>query len=129
VHLGRQKEVFDAEMYAMSEAVKIADEICGRKEVRRVTIFTDSQATLRRIQTDKPGPGQVLALQTMNWESELTEKNIRVEYRWVPAHKGVEGNEDADLQATKAAYKHCGSFTKMQNPLRYVNYLSFAHIS
>jgi hypothetical protein len=27
VHLGRQNEVFDAEMYAMSEAVKIADEI------------------------------------------------------------------------------------------------------
>jgi len=47
VHLGRQKEAFDAEMYAMSEAVKIADEICREKEVRRVTVFTDSQATLR----------------------------------------------------------------------------------
>jgi len=46
VHLGQQKEAFDAEMYAMSEAVKIVDEICEKKEVRRVTIFTDSQATL-----------------------------------------------------------------------------------
>ena len=46
VHLGRQKEVFDAEMYAMSEAVKIADEICWKKEVKRVMVFTDSQATL-----------------------------------------------------------------------------------
>jgi len=46
VHLGRQKEAFDAEMYAMSEAVKIADEMCGKKEVKRVTIFTDSQVTL-----------------------------------------------------------------------------------
>ena len=46
VHLGRQKEAFDAEMYAMSDAVKIGDEICREKEVRRVTIFTDSQATL-----------------------------------------------------------------------------------
>jgi hypothetical protein len=27
IHLGRQKEAFDAEMYAMSEAVKIADEV------------------------------------------------------------------------------------------------------
>jgi hypothetical protein len=62
VHLGRQKEAFDAEMYAMSEAVKIADEISDKKEVRRVTVFTDSQATLRRIQSDEPGPGQVLAL-------------------------------------------------------------------
>jgi len=128
VHLGRQKEAFDAEMYAMSEAVKIANEICRRKEVRRVTIFTDSQATLRRIQSDEPGPGQVLALRTMNWESELTDKNIQVEYRWVPAHKGVEGNEEADQQATKAAYKHCGSYTETQNPLSHLNYISFAHI-
>jgi ribonuclease HI len=116
-------------MYAMSEAVKIADEICGKKEVRRVTVFTDSQATLRRIQSDEPGSGQALALRTMNWESELTDKNISVEYRWVPAHKGVEGNEEADLQATKAAYKHCGSYTETQNPLKHLNYVSFAHIS
>jgi len=62
VHLGRQKEAFDAEMYAMSEAMKIADEMAEEKEVTRVTVFTDSQATLRRIQSDEPGPGQVLAL-------------------------------------------------------------------
>jgi ribonuclease HI len=129
VHLGRQKEAFDAEMYAMSEAVKIADEICEEKEVRRVTILTDSQATLRRIQSDEPGPGQVLALRTMNWESELTKKNIRVEYRWVPVHQGVKGNEEADLQATKAAYKYCRSYTETQNPLRHLIYVSFAHIS
>jgi len=128
VHLGRQKEAFDAEMYAMSEAVKIADEICERKEVRRVTVFTDSPATLRRIQSDEPGPGQVLALRTMNWESKLTDRSIKVEYRWVPAHKGVEGNEEADQQATKAAYKHCGSYTETQNPLPQLNYISFAHI-
>jgi hypothetical protein len=49
VHLGRQIEAFDAKMYAMSETVKIADEICLTEGVRRVTVFTDSQATLRRI--------------------------------------------------------------------------------
>jgi len=47
VHLGRQKEAFDAEMYAMSEAMKIADEMAEEKEVTRVTVFTDSQATLK----------------------------------------------------------------------------------
>jgi len=46
-HLGRQKEAFDAEMYAMSEAMKVADEMAERKEVTRVTVFKDSQATLR----------------------------------------------------------------------------------
>ena len=47
VHLSRQKEVFEAEMYAMSGAMKIADEISGEMEVTRVTVFTDSQPTLR----------------------------------------------------------------------------------
>jgi hypothetical protein len=116
-------------MYAVLEGVKIADEICAKKEVRRVMIFMDSQATLRRIQSDELGPGQVLASRTINWKSELIDKNIQVEYRWVPAHKGVEGNEEADLQATKAAYKHCGSYTETQNPLNHLNYVSFAHIS
>ena len=39
VHLGRQKEAFDAEMYAMSKAMKIADEMAGKKEVTRVTVL------------------------------------------------------------------------------------------
>jgi len=129
VHLGRQKEAFDAEMYAMSEAMKIADEMAGNKEVTSVTVFTDSQATLRQIQWDEPGPGQVLALRTMNWVDALARKNIPMEYRWVPSHKGIEGNEEADQQATKAAYKHCGSYTKTQNPLLFLDYVSFSHIS
>jgi len=52
VHLGRQKEAFDVEMYAMSEAMKIADEMAEEKGITRVTVFTDSEATLKRIQSD-----------------------------------------------------------------------------
>ena len=66
VHLGRQKEAFDMEMYAMSEVMKIADEMAVKKVDRRVTVFTDCQATLSRIQSDEPVPGQVLALRRMN---------------------------------------------------------------
>jgi len=128
-HLGRQKEVFDAEMYAMSEAMKVVDEKAEKEKVTRVTVFTDSQATLRRIQSDEPRPGQVLALRTMNWTDALARKHIQVEYRWVPAHKGIEGNEEADQQATKTAYKHCGSYTETQNPLASLDYVSFAHVS
>jgi len=117
VHLGRQKETFEAEMYAMSEAVKIAEEINEEKAVRTVVVCTDSQATIRRIQSDEPGLEQILAFRTMNWESKLIKKHISVEYRWVPAHKGVEGNEEAGQQATKTAYTHCGSYTEKQNPL------------
>jgi hypothetical protein len=47
IHLCRQKEAYDAEMNAMSEAVKIAEEISKSQEVMRVMIFTDTQATLK----------------------------------------------------------------------------------
>jgi len=65
----------------------------------------------------------------MNWTDALARKNINVEYRWVPAHKWIEGNEKADQQATKAAYKHCGSYTEMQDPLPFLDYVSFSHVS
>jgi len=63
-------------MHAMSEAKKIVDEMAGKKKVPRVMVFTDSQATLGRIQSDKPGPGPVLALRTMNWVDALARNNI-----------------------------------------------------
>jgi len=83
-------------MYAISEAMKIADEKAEQEKFVRVRVFTDSQATLKRIQSDEPGPRQVLVLQMMNWADALAGKNIQVEYRWVHAHKGIEGNEEAD---------------------------------
>jgi ribonuclease HI len=119
VHLGRQKEAFDAELYAVSQAKKIGEEISEKEEVRRVMVFTDTQVTLQRIQLDKPGPGQVLAFRTMRWESELLKDNIHVQYQWVPAHNGIEGNEQADQQGTKVAYMHRGQYTKTQILLPY----------
>jgi len=128
-HLGQQKEAFDAEMYAMSEVVKIADEMSSEREVKMVTISMDSQATLKLLQLDEPGLGQVLALQKMNWEGILTGKYSQVEYWWVPAHKGIEANKKVDQQATNAAYKHWGSSTEMQYSLPFLYYVSFAHIN
>jgi len=52
-------------MYALLEAAKIVEEIFRKKEIMAVTIFTDSQAAVRRIQSDQPGLGQVSALRMM----------------------------------------------------------------
>jgi len=55
VHLGGQKEAFDTEIYEMSEGMKNTEENMDIKEVRSVTVYTDSQLTPKRIQSDKPG--------------------------------------------------------------------------
>jgi hypothetical protein len=39
-------EAFDAEMYALSDAVNNVEALCEEEGARRVTLFTYSQATL-----------------------------------------------------------------------------------
>jgi len=129
VHHGQQKEAFDAEMDAVAEAVKIAENICRKQAVTAAMVFTDSQTSLTRIQLDQPGPEQVLALQTMWCETDILKRAIPVEYWWVPAHKRITGNDQVDQRATKVAYKHWGSYTDMQNPVQNYDYDSFAHSS
>jgi len=72
----------------------------------------DSQPTLTRIQSDTPGPEQLITSRMRNWQDALTSRNIQVKYWCVPTHEGIEGNEAVAQQATKAAYKHGGSYTK-----------------
>ena len=97
-YLGNNKEVFDAELYAVVMAIKRAAQ---RETIRsrRVAVFTDSQATLTRIQSDQEGPGQHMTKMLFHWERKLEARGIGIEYRWVPAHKGVPGNERADYLA------------------------------
>ena len=94
-----------------------------------MSVFTDSQATLRRIQSDTPEPRQAQALRTINWESEFLERNVQVEYRWVPADKGLKGNEKADQQATRAAYEWCGRKVETQMLPEHLDYVYFSHMS
>lgn len=54
-HLGNNKEVFDAETFAIYQALRIFDE--GQEAGHRYTIFADSQAAIQRIRTDVIGSG------------------------------------------------------------------------
>jgi ribonuclease HI len=71
--------------------------------VKRVIVFSDSQAALKRIRTDKIGPGQTLAKEIIAQATKLVESDIRIILRWVPSHIGIKGNEKADIIAKKAA--------------------------
>jgi ribonuclease HI len=102
----RHKEVFDAELYAiwlgLVSARKHQDEwkAVGPKSL---TIFTDAQAALKRIRNDDPGPGQWLARRILRTERQLRQAGWTTEFRWIPGHKGIEGNEVADQWAKEGA--------------------------
>ena len=70
-----------------------------------VTILTDCQAAIGRMTSDEPGPGQKKALEARRHIATLRAKepNVKVEIRWCPSHKGIDGNEIADEWAKLAA--------------------------
>ena len=103
-HLGNNKEVFDAGVFAIYQALKACER--GQASGRRYTIFSDSQSAILRIRSDELGPGQLWARAEIEVCSRLIQSGNKVTVRWVPAHVGVEGNEVADRFAKEAAEGH-----------------------
>ena len=74
-----------------------------RREGSAVHGFSDSQAAIARVQHDRTGPAQALARAAIETVSSLTDRDSTITLRWTPAHRGVEGNEQADETARRAA--------------------------
>ena len=99
--LGKSKEIFDAELWGVSDALKVALDIARNQEA--VTIFLDSQAAIKKIRNANSGAGQAIASQIHERTQQLIDRGHTVVIRWVPGHAGVEGNEVADQAAKQAA--------------------------
>ena len=100
-YLGKNKEVFDAEVYAIMRVVKLLDE--REERGQGYTVFSDSQAAIARVQHDRTGSAQALAKAVIAIVDNLTSWDNTLTIRWTPAHKGVEGNEQADAAVKSAA--------------------------
>ena len=98
-HLGSNKEAYDAELHAIGDALEVA---ASREPGIQVTIFTDAQAALQRIKHDDPRPSQWLARRYTSGRGTLL-RGTNAEYRRMPGHKGMPGNEAADRAAGQAA--------------------------
>jgi len=102
-HMVFNQEAFNAECAALARALETA----ARRDPApdHITIFTNVQAAIRGMASDKPGPGQKYALEAREHIAVLRRAvpDITIEVRWCPAHEGVEGNEKADEWAKLAA--------------------------
>ena len=103
IHLGTNKEVYDAELYGIAEGVSIAHREAIRAGNTRAVIFSDAQESIRRTKDNTVGPGQWLALRTIDRVKDAQNAGISITIQWTPGHMGVEGNERADQAAKQAA--------------------------
>jgi hypothetical protein len=58
IHLGTGKEVYDAGLYGLAEAIKIGVKVAERTGQEKVGIFSDAQAALEKARNNQAAPGQ-----------------------------------------------------------------------
>ncbi|PAV17665.1 Ribonuclease H A1VMW5 [Pyrrhoderma noxium] len=102
---------FDAELFAIYKALQMAQSrlsfssSTSTRSINKVIIYTDSSSSLQLLSTNPskflhhPLYVKIFELVT----SLLTDFPVlTINLNWCPGHKGVIGNEEADLQAGKA---------------------------
>ncbi|KAJ3453426.1 hypothetical protein MRS44_017673 [Fusarium solani] len=99
----RISTVHAAELQGILLALQMAREDKQRGNTRsRVCIYTDNQAAIRSSAKPKGKPGAYLLKAIAQITEELQQNGLPVEIRWIPAHAGVWGNEQADKAAKEA---------------------------
>lgn len=90
--------VFQAEMAAIAQAVQWCRE--NIEQGSRVDICSDSKSALQAITTSIHRDPTALAI--YKDLCRVREANVDVRLRWVKAHVGIPGNEEADAEAKRA---------------------------
>ena len=100
-NLGPHMEVFDAELFAMAKAFKLAHNQISFF-TKDIWIFSDSQAAIQRLQNSSLKAGQKYVLAIEDWIAKIKMKHqINIHVGWVPGHMNITGNEKADQAAKR----------------------------
>jgi len=103
-HLGTDSDhtVFEGELTGVLLALHMVDRLLKPDSI---LIALDNQAAIRALQKSSPQPGQHIldAIHARIRQLRSRRKICNLHLEWVPGHKGVEGNEAADVSAKEAA--------------------------
>lgn len=91
-------EILEAELYAIKQGLTYIH----NNKIKETVIFTDSKSALLLLQNQKPKTNKHLIYEIQTLIKTLTIQNHKIILHWIPAHKGIKGNEIADLAAKKA---------------------------
>ena len=116
-NLGSNMEVFDAELFAIKQAMQLASKRVSF-QTEDIWIFSDSQAAIKRIAKSRVGAGQayVKGIQEL---AESIDANINIHVHWVPGHMNIYGNDQAD-KAAKRGTKIQSSSSEAVTSLSYL---------
>ena len=117
VFLGKNKEILDAELWAILEALGIARKETLNGRDTPITIFCNSQKALKTIQ--HPPNHQENRFLIYQKTVELQANGHSIAIRWVPSHSGFLENEKVDFTA-KARAERGGRPLERWSSLAYI---------
>ena len=99
-NLSSSMKVFDAELFAIEKAFKIAWEN-KQLNIDKVWIFSNSQVAIKRLKNTSLKAGQYYIQTIRKWAKKFQNIAIQLQLEWVPGHMNIKGNELADKAAKK----------------------------
>ena len=89
--------VFTAELTAIIKGLEVINKTNGKSFV----LYTDSKSSIYSLR--KYNSMHPLIQKAQEWLFRLAVKHKDIHFCWVPAHVGIQGNEEADIEAKEAA--------------------------